>query len=55
MADTLGNSLVQLLQHPTGEQLRRTINYNSRSEIIDFENNEIIELIDLMRNEFPRI
>jgi len=54
MADTLGNSLVQLLQHPTGAsnsdgRLITTLEV----EIIDFENNEIIELIDLMRNEFP--
>ena len=54
MGDTLGNSLAQLLQRPTGAsasdgQLITILEV----EIIDFESNEIIELIDLMRNEFP--
>ena len=54
MADTLGNSLAQLLQHPTGTSASGgkmvTI---LEVEIIDFKNDEIIQLVDLMRNEFP--
>ena len=54
MADTLGSSLVQLLKRPTGAS-------NSDGnvvaildvEIIDFTSDEVIQLIDLMRNEFP--
>ena len=54
MGDTLGNSLAQLLQRPTGASASdgRLITI-LEVEIIDFESNEIIELIDLMRNEFP--
>ena len=54
MADTLGSSLVQLLKRPTGAS-------NSDGnvvaildvEIIDFTSDEVIQLIDIMRNEFP--
>ena len=53
-ADTLGNSLAQLLQRATGASASdgRLITI-LEVEIIDFKNDEIIQLIDLMRNEFP--
>lgn len=54
MADTLGASLVQLLQRPTGAS---DLNGNTIAildvEIIDFTNAEVMQLVDLMRNEFP--
>ncbi len=54
MADTLGASLVQLLQRPTGASDSNGNNVAILDvEIIDFSNSEIIQLIDLMRNEFP--
>jgi len=54
MADTLGASLVQLLQRPTGASDSDGNNVAILDvEIIDFSNDEIIQLIDLMRNEFP--
>jgi len=54
MADTLGNSLAQLLQRPTGASASdgRLVTI-LEVEIIDFKNDEIIQLVDLMRNEFP--
>ena len=54
MADTLGNSLAQLLKRPTGASSSdgRLVTI-LEVEIIDFKNDEIIQFIDLMRNEFP--
>ena len=54
MADTLGNSLAQLLKRPTGASSSdgRLVTI-LEVEIIDFKNDEIIQLVDLMRNEFP--
>ena len=54
MADTLGESLVFLLQEPSG-----ALTGDGRAiailqmELIDLSANERVQLIDLMRNEFP--
>ncbi len=54
MADTLGSSLVQLLKKPTGASARDgNVIAILDVEIIDLTSSEIIQLIDLMRNEFP--
>jgi len=54
MADTLGSSLVQLLQRPVGaSDTAENLVAILEVELIDFTNDEIIQLIDLMRNEFP--
>lgn len=54
MADTLGSSLVHLLKRPTGaSDSDGNVVAILDVDIIDFTSDEVIQLIDLMRNEFP--